>query len=107
MPLKCDGLDDYRREYNQMLLDKAMDANGITQEKYITVTVAKKNIEDARAYFARTGAELSQHLTALGSRCIEMTAVDRLRALHDFYRSGEENAFAVLARLNQLLAAAS
>ena len=94
MPLKCDGLDDYRREYNQMLLDKAMDANGITQEKYITVTVAKKNIEDARAYFARTGAELSQHLTALGSHCIEMTAVDRLRALHDFYRSGEENAFA-------------
>ena len=94
MPLKCDGLDDYRREYNQMLLDKAMDANGITQEKYITVTVAKKNIEDARAYFTRTGAELSQHLTALGSRCIEMTAVDRLRALHDFYRSGEENAFA-------------
>ena len=94
MPLKCDGLDDYRREYNQMLLDKAMDANGITQEKYVTVTVAKKNIEDARAYFARTGAELSQHLTALGSRCIEMTAVDRLRALHDFYRSGEENAFA-------------
>nr|MBQ4454788.1 ATP-binding protein [Clostridia bacterium] len=94
MPLKCDGLDDYRREYNQMLLDKAMDANGISQEKYITVTVAKKNIEDARAYFARTGAELSQHLTALGSRCIEMTAVDRLRALHDFYRSGEENAFA-------------
>jgi len=94
MPLKCDGLDDYRREYNQMLLDKAMDANGITQEKYITVTVAKKNIEDARAYFARTGAEFSQHLTALGSRCIEMTAVDRLRALHDFYRSGEENAFA-------------
>jgi type IV secretory pathway VirB4 component len=94
MPLKCDGLDDYRREYNQMLIDKAMDANGITQEKYITVTVAKKNIEDARAYFARTGAELSQHLTALGSRCIEMTAVDRLRALHDFYRSGEENAFA-------------
>ena len=94
MPLKCDGLDDYRREYNQMLIDKAMDANGITQEKYITVTVAKKSIEDARAYFARTGAELSQHLTALGSRCIEMTAVDRLRALHDFYRSGEENAFA-------------
>lgn len=95
MPLKCDGLDDYRREYNQMLLDKAMDANGITQEKYISVTVAKKNIEDARAYFARTGAELSQHLTALGSRCIEMTAVDRLRALHDFYRSGEQNAFAL------------
>ena len=93
MPMKADGLDEYRREYNQMLLDKAMDANGIMQEKYITVTVAKKNIEEARAYFARTGAELSQHFTALGSKCTEMTANDRLRVLHDFYRSGEENAF--------------
>ena len=93
MPMKADGLDEYRREYNQMLLDKAMDANGIMQEKYITVTVAKKNIEEARAYFARTGAELSQHFTALCSKCTEMNANDRLRVLHDFNRSGEENAF--------------
>ena len=76
-----------------MLLDKALDANGIMQEKYITVTIAKKNIEVARAYFARVGADLSAHFTALGSKCIEMTANDRLRALHDFYRSGEESAF--------------
>lgn len=93
MPMKNDGLDEYRQEYNQMLIDKATDANGITQEKYITVTIAKKNIEEARAYFARVGADLSQHFTALGSKCIEMTANDRLRALYDFYRSGEENAF--------------
>jgi type IV secretory pathway VirB4 component len=93
MEMKDDGLDEYRREYNQMLLDKAMDANGIQQEKYITVTVAKKNIEEARAYFARTGAELSQHFAALGSKCTELNANDRLRILHDFYRSGEENAF--------------
>ena len=93
MPMKEDGLDEYREEYNQMLLDKALDANGIMQEKYITVTIAKKNIEEARAYFARVGADLSAHFTALGSKCIEMTANDRLRALHDFYRSGEESAF--------------
>lgn len=93
MPMKDDGLDEYREEYNQMLLDKALDANGIIQEKYITVTIAKKNIEEARAYFARVGADLSAHFTALGSKCIEMTANDRLRALHDFYRSGEESSF--------------
>ena len=93
MPMKEDGLDKYREEYNQMLLDKALDANGIMQEKYITVTIAKKNIEEARAYFARVGADLSAHFTALGSKCIEMTANDRLRALHDFYRSGEESSF--------------
>ena len=100
MPLKDDGLDEYRTEYNDMLLSKAMDANGITQEKYITVTVAKKNIEEARAYFARTGTELSQHFAALGSRCTEMTTEERLRVLHDFYRSGEENAFAFNLRDN-------
>ena len=100
MPLKNDGLDEYRTEYNDMLLSKAMDANGITQEKYITVTVAKKNIEEARAYFARTGAELGQHFAALGSRCTEMTTEERLRVLHDFYRSGEENAFAFSLRDN-------
>lgn len=50
MPLRGDSRDVYRREYNQMLLDKATGANGIMQEKYITITVGKKNIEDARTY---------------------------------------------------------
>ena len=93
MPLKADGLDEYREEYNKMLLDKSVDANGILQEKYVTVTVAKKNIEEARAYFARVGADLVQHFAALGSRYTELTALERLRILYDFYRSGEENAF--------------
>lgn len=42
MPLRGDTRDVYRREYNQMLLDKAMEGNGIIQEKYITVTVLKR-----------------------------------------------------------------
>ena len=31
MPMRDDGLDEYRREYNQMLLDKATGANGVIQ----------------------------------------------------------------------------
>ncbi len=53
MPMQGDFRDEYRKEYNQMLLDKATGANGITQEKYITISVVKKDIEEARAYFAR------------------------------------------------------
>lgn len=53
MPLRGDFRDEYRREYNQMLLDKATGANGIVQEKYLTISVVKKDIEEARAYFAR------------------------------------------------------
>ena len=93
MPMKQDGLDEYRKEYNDMLLDKATGANGITQEKYITITVAKKDIEEARAYFARIGADLTAHFANLGSKCVPLNAVERLRILHDFYRPGDEAAF--------------
>ena len=93
MPMREDGLDEYRREYNQMLIDKATGANGIIQEKYITVSVAKKDIAEARTYFARIGADLSAHFAALGSKCTELTAEQRLRVLHDFYRPGDEAHF--------------
>ncbi|MCU6708048.1 ATP-binding protein [Paenibacillus sp. J5C_2022] len=93
IPLREDGLDPYREEYNCMLLDKATGANETYQEKYITVSVVKKNIEEARQYFARIGAELSGHFTRLGSKCTELHATDRLRRLHDFYRIGEEGSF--------------
>ena len=54
MPLRGDKRDVYRKEYNKMLMDKATEGNGIIQEKYVTITVMKKDVEEARAYFART-----------------------------------------------------
>ena len=94
MALKSDGLNMYRDEYNRVILDKAMDANGIVQEKYVTVTVGKKNIEEARNYFARVETDLVAHYAALGSKCAPMDADERLRALHDFYRCGEDSDYA-------------
>lgn len=61
IPLKNDSLDEYRREYNQMLLNKATGANSIVQDKYVTVSVVKKNIEEARNYFSRIGTDLITH----------------------------------------------
>ena len=98
MPLRDDDLDEYRKEYNQMLLDKAMGSNGMSQEKYITVSVQKKDVEEARAYFARTGADLAAHFSALGAKCVELNATERLQVLHDFYRAGEECGFSFNAR---------
>jgi hypothetical protein len=93
IPLKYDGLDEYRREYNQMLMDKATGANSIVQDKYVTVSVMKKNIEEARNYFSRIGTDLITHFSRLGSKCVELDATDRLRILHDFFRTGEETDF--------------
>ncbi|MCY9663689.1 ATP-binding protein [Paenibacillus alginolyticus] len=93
IPLREDELDMYRREYNDMLLGKATGANGTIQEKYITISVVKKNVDEARNYFARVGTELMAHFSRLGSKCTELDATDRLRILHDFFRISEEANF--------------
>ena len=93
IPMAEDGLDKYRKEYNRMLLDKTTGANSIVQDKYVTISVCKKNIEEARNYFARVGADLIGHFNRLGSKCTELDANDKLRIFHDFYRTGEETAF--------------
>ena len=90
LPMENDNLDEYREEYNKMLLDKVSGSKGIIQEKYITISVDKKNIEEARNYFARVGTDLINHFKKLGSTCIELDTVERLRIFHDFYRVGEE-----------------
>lgn len=90
LPFKQDGLDIYRQEYNQMLLDKAIGSNGMVREIYLTVSVVKKNYEEAKNYFRRIGNDIVSHLSKLGSKCIELDAKEKLRILHDFYRIGEE-----------------
>ncbi len=90
LSFKQDGLDIYRQEYNQMLLDKALGANGMKREIYLTVSVVKKDYEEAKNYFRRIGNEIVSHLAKLGSKCVELNAYEKLKLLHDFYRIGEE-----------------
>lgn len=93
LPMENDKLDEYREEYNKMLLSKITGANGIIQEKYITISIDKENIEEARIYFNRVGASLINHFKELGSVCIELNAEERLQMLFNFYRVGEEAYF--------------
>ena len=93
LDLKNDDLDEYRKEYNQMLINKTKEANEIVQEKVITISVYKKSVEEARNYFNRVGADLISKFNSLGSKCVELNAEERLRILHDFYRTGEETSF--------------
>ena len=93
LDMKDDGLDKFRKEYNQMLINQAKEANEIIQEKILTISIYKKSVEEARNYFNRVGSELITKFNALGSKCIELNAEERLRILHDFYRTGEETSF--------------
>ena len=98
IPLRGDELDGYRQDYNDMLVGKVTGSSSIVQERYITVSVHKKNIEEARTFFARITGDIFTRLSHLASRPEELDAVDRLRCLHDFYRTGEETLFRYEAR---------
>ena len=93
MQMVGDGKDRYRVEYNDILTDNAASSNNLTQEKYITISVERKNIEEARAFFDRVTADVVSRLNHLDSHCEELSAMDRLRVLHDFYRTGEESEY--------------
>ena len=85
-----DDLDKYRREYNRVLTEKAAASNNLIQDKYITVSVARKSAEEARAFFHRVDADLSKNLGRLDSGAKILDIYERLRIFHDFFRPGEE-----------------
>ena len=93
LPMKGDALDEYRREFNEMLLAQATGGNSIVRERYLTVSVVKRSIDEARAYFARVGTDLVTHFAALSSVATELPVNDRLRIFRDFFKAGQEPAF--------------
>ena len=106
IPPKGDDLDGGRKEYNAMLLDKVTDSsNSVVQERYITLSVHRKSIDEARTFFDRVTADVTSRLNHLDSHCKELDAVERLRVLHDFYRTGEETKDAAFKRGNHRLSA--
>lgn len=88
-----DGLDKYRDEYNKMLIDQAIGSSSMLQEKFLTVSINKKSLDEARQYFARITVELNNRFRELGSKVEVLDANERLRIIHDFYRVGEESIF--------------
>lgn len=94
LPRRCDALDAYRSEYNAMLMGKVTDSsNSMVQERYITLSVHRKSVEEARTFFDRVSADVTARLNHLDAHGEELDAVERLRVLHDFYRTGEETDF--------------
>lgn len=79
-----------RKEYNEFLLSKLSESNNIIQEKYITLSLFEEDIKSARQLLLQAGNEISIFMSTLGSKCIKLNALDRLKIFHDFFRSDEE-----------------
>ena len=84
------GLDKYVDEYVKEIYDKSKNGKHLTQDKYITVSISKKNIEDARTYFSRTYVNLTTSFNRLDSKISEVSLKERLKMLHDFYADRNE-----------------
>ena len=93
LPDKDDGLDEYRHEFNQMLTAQVTGTcNSIVRERYLTVSVVKRNPDEARSYFSRVGTDLVTHLAQLSSVATELTLTERLHIFRDFFKAGEQAA---------------
>ena len=94
LPLHGDVLDHYREEFNEMLRAQVTGtSNSMVRERYLTVSIVKRNIDEARTYFARVGTDLVTHLAKLSSVAAELSTPDRLRLLRDFFKAGQPPAF--------------
>ena len=89
-----DRYDEYRDSYNEVIEDKIIDGRqGIEQEKYLTITIERKNFEEAKAQFATLEATVHKAYNELGSDIVPLTGNERLKVLYGFYHLGNEGTF--------------
>lgn len=81
MSLKRDVLDVYRKDYNNMIVSK-IEENNYIQEKYITITVCKKDIREARIMLNRVELELNSHFHSMGGRCYRLDLDERMKLMN-------------------------
>ena len=94
LPYKVDAYDKYRKIYNDIIEEKIREGRqGIEQERYLTITIERKNFEEAKAQFATIEATVHKAFGELGADIVPLSGNERLKVLHDFYHLGDEGAF--------------
>lgn len=90
MEYRHDGLDEYRQEANEILLDKMAEGkNNITKEIYLTVTIEADDYDAAVLTFSRLDAEVSSAIKQInGVETFPLKLADRLSVLYDIYNPG-------------------
>ncbi len=94
IPYLNDGYDDFRKVYNDIIEEKMREGRQeIEQERYLTITIERKNFEEAKTQFATIEATLSKAYGELGAGIRALSGNERLKILHDYYRLGKESEF--------------
>jgi type IV secretory pathway VirB4 component len=99
---KNDELDEFRKEYNEMLIDKLSEGrNNLAKEKYMTITINANNIHEARTIFSRIINEAVSNLKEIGSNAKVIEAKERLQILSDFLNTDEERKIENLKKIKK------
>ena len=94
LPYTGDAFDKFRKIYNDIIEEKIIEGRqGIEQERYLTLTIERKNFEEAKAQFATLEATIHKAFIELGAEIVPLTGNERLKVLHDFYHLGDEESF--------------
>jgi type IV secretory pathway VirB4 component len=89
-----DGFNHFRKAYNDIMERKIHEGRqGIEQERYLTITIERKNFKEAKAQFTTIEASIHKAFNELGTEIVPLTGNERIKVLHDFYHLGEENSF--------------
>lgn len=84
---KNDGYNKYRAEYNDMLREKIMAGrNGISCNKYMTLTVTATDVEAAAQKIATIEVHLRMGFQKIGSALTPLNSNQRVRILADIFR---------------------
>lgn len=89
-----DGYDGFRRIYNDIMEQKIHEGRqGIEQERYLTITIERKNFEEAKAQFATIEASVHKAFGELGAEIVPLSGNERIKVLYDYYHLGDEGSF--------------
>lgn len=89
-----DGLDEFRKEYNNMLSEKALEGqNSVVRDKLLTFSVAADTYREAVPLLARIEADLAAYFKDLGCDIQTLNGTERLEYLHSVLRPHEAFTF--------------
>ena len=89
-----DGYNGFRRIYNNIMEQKIHEGRqGIEQERYLTITIERKNFEEAKAQFATIEASVHKAFGELGAEIVPLSGNERIKVLYDYYHLGDEGRF--------------
>ena len=93
IPDKDDNLQKYRKEMNKIVKDKIAFSSPFEINRYLTCSVVKNSLEDARTYFSRIDSTLSSAFLEISSELKPLREIERLKVFHNFFRPEEKDNF--------------